>query len=295
MHPSIIGIDSFSFHRFFGEVTQWETPVDEIWSVTQFIDFAAELKVKLVSIQVAHLPDLEKNTLEELVLHLEKNSLRAILGWGHYGGLLGGKSGNQVESVIEAIKASRTIGSSLLRIACGNPEHFSNPVEKRIEYLVPKIRYIADVASDMTIAIENHADFRMSDLIKFIGEVDRSNVGICFDTGNAIRVGDDVNFAADCASGFIKMVHLRDVAVQTESIGNPTAWWPSVPFGRGDINISDLLDKFLKLPEIPPIFVELTNLHPDWPDEHDVARQCVNFLDVHLRNFEERKIRNTNL
>ena len=38
----IIGIDSFSFHRFFGEVNQWEKPVEENWSVANFIDFAAD-------------------------------------------------------------------------------------------------------------------------------------------------------------------------------------------------------------------------------------------------------------
>jgi len=294
MKNPMIGIDSFSFHRFFGWVTQWEKPVEESWSIAQFIDVAAELNVQSVSIQIAHLPDLGEKTLLDLISHLEKNDLHATLSWYHleglHAGLFGSKSKENVESVMHAIKASRKIGSYLLRVACGFQNHFSIPAAKRIESLVPKLRYIADMAPDMTIAIENHADFRMTDLVTLINECDRSNVGICFDSGNAIRVGDDVDIAADDAGDLINMVHLKDIAVQKNSIGNPDAWWPSVPYGKGDINISSLLDKFVSLPEIPPIFIELANLHPDWPVEQDVVKQCVNFINNHMKHLEEGKI-----
>ena len=82
---------------------------------------------------------------------------------------------------------------------------------------------LVDVASEahslgMTIAIENHADFAMADLVRLVEAVAARHVGICFDSGNAVLAGPH-----------IRMVHLKDLVVQEASRGNPDAWWSALP------------------------------------------------------------------
>ena len=52
----IIGIDSYAYHRWFGEVSRWEEPRRERWSVLDFLDRAHQLEVTGVSLQTVHLP-----------------------------------------------------------------------------------------------------------------------------------------------------------------------------------------------------------------------------------------------
>ena len=62
------GIDSFSFHRLFGENSKWEVPADRKWSTKDFIDFAREHDLDLI---LKHFPtefaSLNKNILREVV------------------------------------------------------------------------------------------------------------------------------------------------------------------------------------------------------------------------------------
>src|SRR5258707_8343671 len=56
--PMSVGIDSYSYHRFFGETTAWEQPVATRWQTEDFLRRAASLRVDRVSLQTVYLPPL---------------------------------------------------------------------------------------------------------------------------------------------------------------------------------------------------------------------------------------------
>ncbi|MCB1489236.1 MAG: sugar phosphate isomerase/epimerase, partial [Bauldia sp.] len=130
----------------------------------------------------------------------------------------------------------------------------------------------------LTLAIENHADLAMADLAHLVRTVGADNLGICFDTGNAVRVGDDLLDAARVAAPLVKMVHLKDMIVIDASRGDPTAWWPSAPLGRGIFDIPAFLAILEEAGFDGTLFVEMANMHPDWEDEDQAVSESVAYL-----------------
>jgi hypothetical protein len=68
-----IGIDQFSYHRYFGEVTRWETDPGVRWTVSDFIRRAACLQLDAVAFQTHYLNSkdfkiLKKECLESNLL-----------------------------------------------------------------------------------------------------------------------------------------------------------------------------------------------------------------------------------
>ena len=78
---------------------------------------------------------------------------------------------------------------------------------------------------------------------------------VCFDTANALRVGDDVAEAARRLAPAIEIVHLKDCV---GSWDDPVAGPVSVPLGEGVIPIDAVLDACpgalvcIELGQLPP-------------------------------------------
>lgn len=55
-----IGIDSYCYHRLFGEVYDFQAKPDKLKTVDEFLDFAKELEVDGVSLETCFLPSLDR-------------------------------------------------------------------------------------------------------------------------------------------------------------------------------------------------------------------------------------------
>lgn len=275
-----VGIDSYAYHRYFGETTPWEEPLGVRWETADFLRRAHELGVGAVSLQTAYLPELTTPVLASLHQQLESLSLQPILAWGHPDGLQGGIDPERVEAFRRLMPAAAAIGCSIVRLVCGNQLSWETPPARRIERLTPILRGLAEEAEalGLTLAIENHADFAMRDLVSLVETVAHDRLGICFDTGNAVRVGDDLLTAARLAAPFVRMVHLKDMIVIDSSRGDPTSWWPAAPLGRGDFDIPAFVNILRGAGFAGTLFVEMANMHPDWPDEDLAVKESVAYL-----------------
>ena len=274
-----IGIDSFSYHRYFGETTRWERPLAVRWKTPDFLDRAAALGVEAVSLQTVYLGDLAPSRVASLRVDLDARALRPVLAWGHPDGLQGGANRERLDELRRLLPVAATLGCAIVRIVCGN-QFTRVPVADRIDRLAPDLRALAEDAAafDMTLAVENHADLAMADLVALVETVGHERLGICFDTGNAVRVGDDLLAAASLAAPLVRMVHLKDMIVQPASRGDPAAWWPSVPLGRGEFPIPDFVRVLRHAGFAGTLFVEMANMHPDWPDEDLAVAESVAYL-----------------
>lgn len=277
---SVLGIDSFSYHRYFGETSEWKQPLDIRWKLDDFIQRARELKVEAVSIQDIHLPEVNPENVTAIRQQLDDAGLDRVLAWGHPNGLEGGSNAAKVATLIAFMPVARQLGSSLLRIALGNQFTWRVPTAERFARLLDILPEVARAAelSRLTLVIENHADFSMKDLVSLVHSLNKPNIGICFDTGNAVRVGDDMIEAAHLALPWIRMVHLKDMAVQDRSKGDPTRWWPCAPLGLGDLPINEFISLMERNGYQGGYFIETTNMHTAWPDEDAAVRHNIRYL-----------------
>lgn len=273
-----LGIDSFAYHRYFGEQTRWETPLNLQWTTGDFIVHARQLEADAVSLQTCYLPPLTTLAVNEVRAQL--GTIAPVLAWGHPAGLQGGTAPQAAADLMAWLPTAKALGCTLVRFVAGNQFSFHLDPQERIKRLLPLIREIAQEAAQhgLQLALENHADFIMRDLLTLIEGVGASHLGICFDSGNAVRVGDEVLEATRLAAPLVKMVHLKDLRVQAASQGDPTAWWPSAPVGQGDFDIPAILATLHAGGYRGCLFVELSPLHSDWQDEDAVVAESLVYL-----------------
>ena len=88
------------------------------------------------------------------------------------------------------------------------------------------------------LALENHGDLTATQIERLLEEVGQ-DLRVCFDTANALRVGDDVAAAARRLAPAIEIVHLKDCVGSWE---DPVAGPVSVPLGEGVIPVDEVLD-----------------------------------------------------
>ena len=276
MVTSRIGIDSFSYHRFFGEVTTFEQPVDETWTTLDFLEHAVDLGVDIVSLQTAYISDAERRTLPQT---LNRLGLTVILSWGHPVGLDGGTDETLLDSCREMMAYAKSIDCDVLRFITGNQFSGTVPQQTRMERLRPMIKRLALEAENVGIdlAWENHADFSVMEIVRTIEDINSQRLGICFDIANSFRVGDDILEAVVGAAPYIRMLHCRDI-IPPKDRSDPSAFWAAVPLGKGELPLAEFFPLVLGLTESLPYFVELTNLHPDFKDEQSAVAESLQYL-----------------
>lgn len=274
-----VGIDSYSFHRCFGETTKWEMPSEQQWSLQDFLDFLDEQGVQLASLQTAYLEPDDNSTGMTIGRWLKAHGREVVFTWGHPNGFDGGKKPEALNDALIFLRLAHSLGITQMRIVCGNHWNFSTDPSERFELLKPLITELLKEATrcGILISIENHADFPVRTLMQFIESIDNRNLGLCLDLGNALRVGDDpVALLRDLNLGNVFMIQVKDV-LRIEGHEDPTGWWPTVPYGLGDVNLEACL-RLLKVNGYDnPIVIELSNLYSGLT-EVEVAKQAVVFL-----------------
>jgi sugar phosphate isomerase/epimerase len=99
----------------------------------------------------------------------------------------------------------------------------------------------------MRLAVENHKDYRTSELVDVMRRLSSEHVGICVDTGNNIALLDEPHEAVKALAPFAFSCHLKDMAVEERADGFLLA---EVPLGEG----------FL---DLPAIVKALRSAHPE--------------------------------
>jgi sugar phosphate isomerase/epimerase len=80
------------------------------------------------------------------------------------------------------------------------------------------------------------------------------------------------------------MVHLKDLRIFPDSAGDPTAWWPTAPLGHGDFDVPAIVAALARRGFDGTLFVEMSAMHPNWPDEDRAVEESVAFLERLLAN-----------
>ncbi len=189
-----IGIDSYCYHRFFGEVyPQQQTPPKKM-TVENFIDRAKQLGVDGVSMESCFIPNRDDpGYLKTIKDRLDSYGFDRVYAWGHPDGLEGGKNEKEYDQMIASLDCAEHVGAKVMRVVGSSLMFRFENHQEQISRLVKMFRKAVKIAADRDIklAVENHIDFTSDEILQLIEEVGSPYFGINFDTGNFARLLDD--------------------------------------------------------------------------------------------------------
>lgn len=239
-----IGIDTYSFHRLLGQPRPSEQPAEQRLpdGGPAVLAIARELGCDVVSLQTCFLG--LPGSLDLAALRAAAGELDVVLAWGHPEGLAFGTRPQALDELHEWIEVAGALGGDLMRIVVGGPAlRGVDPWEVQLARTVEPLREAAAHASrhGITLAIENHGDMPCTALVELIERASAPSLGVCFDTANAPRVGEDACAAARLVAPLLAMVHLKDIEAP-EHAADFVAGPCTVPFGAGIVPVAAVLD-----------------------------------------------------
>ena len=171
----------------------------------------------------------------------EAGPLELTLAWGHPDGLGFAEIPGALDDLLRWIAFAPRMSVSLVRLVVGSPRlRRDGDVHEQIARTVAPLQEAARAAraAAVELAVENHADLRAAELCDLLERVGDPVVGVCFDTANALRVGDDPLDAAMVLAPWVRMLHLKDCETPDGSATGPR----SVPYGQGIVPLDAVLD-----------------------------------------------------
>lgn len=174
-------------------------------------------------------------------------------------------------------------GTTLLRITAGSPaSRGDEPADVLVARLIGPMRRAADYARErgVRLALENHGDLRVEDILALLERVDRPDVlGVTLDNVNLIRVGDDMAAGTRALAPHTLLVQLKD-----HLAGDPTVWGGPVctALGEGVADLDGLIAILVDTGYDGPVCVELASLGPTDVDELALVGRSVAWLRGHL-------------
>ncbi|WP_419928288.1 sugar phosphate isomerase/epimerase family protein [Candidatus Poriferisocius sp.] len=275
-----IGVDSYSYHRFFGELRTSESPAEQRWTTDDFLNCCSELGVDGVSLETCFLDSGADADVESLRQRLDQHGFERVLAWGHPDGLAMGLDRDAFADALAAVDQAAGLGCNLLRIVIGTTRHFGHEDETEVlRRVVPQLAQITEKADlrGLDVAIETHCDLTTESVGELIEQVASPQLGVVFDSANVVRIGDDLLTAAAALAPHTKMIHAKDLDLGSSTPGNPGGHWPGVPLGHGDLDIDQALAVMNEAGFDGLACIEVADMAPGW-SEHEIVAQSVDWL-----------------
>jgi sugar phosphate isomerase/epimerase len=268
-----IGIDSYCYHRFFGEVYPQQTDPGRSMTIEQFLGRAHELGVDGVSLESCFLPRLDAEHLKDLRQMLDEYNFDRVYAWGHPDGLEGGSNRDAYREMVDSFENASRIGAKVMRVVGSSLRFRDQPHEPQLERLRTMFREAVKVAEDhgIKMAVENHIDFTSTEMLELLDEVGSPYLGINFDSGNFLRMLDDPIQAMGKLASHVYAAHIKDLKVQRGVPANEWYFFSSTPLGEGTVDHSKLIAKLEETDFDGLLAVEIDFLHPDYKDDEDAA------------------------
>ena len=264
-----IGIDSYCFHRYFGEVYDNQQDPGRRMTYTDFFNRAIELGVDGLSLETCFFESMDEDYLKDLKEIMDKGNMECIVAWGHPAGLEGGENLEALADMETHYRTCELMGTNVLRMVGSHYGLRNTPHRPQMERLMEILKDPVKRAEDrgIKLAMENHYDFTCDEMLEMFERIDSPCFGMTLDTSNALRYGDDPVEAATKLSKYIYALHFKDVAKLPD--GNPEDWfyYACTAIGEGEIDVPALC-KTLEDSGYDGIYaVEFDYLHPQHEDE----------------------------
>jgi sugar phosphate isomerase/epimerase len=267
-----IGIDSYCYHRFFGEVYGDQEKPAKDWTMQDFLKRAKELKVDGVSLESCFFPaNADAAWFKDLKAQLDDYGMDRVYAWGHPDGLERGQNWTAYEEMVASIPKAKAIGADVMRVVGSSLMFRHEPHGPQIKALVEMFKKAIKVAEDagVKMAVENHIDFTGDECLQLLNDVGSPGFGLNFDTGNFLRLLDDPIASMEKLAPHVMATHVKDLMPDKKA--RPTDWhfFAGVPVGEGLID-NDRLARLLHKANFKGFLaVEIDHPHSDWAGKED--------------------------
>jgi sugar phosphate isomerase/epimerase len=278
-----IGIDSYCFHRFFGEVYPGQPAPASPMTIDDFLDFAAESRVDGVSLETCFFPSMERSWFANLKAKLDDLGLERVYAWGHPTGLEDGTNRRPYDDMVAQIANAALVGAAVMRVTPGpGAKNFRiEPRQPRLDVLARWYKEASLVAAhhDVRLAAENHGDYTADEMLWLVEAVDSPYFGVTFDTGNFVRVLDDPVRAMEKLAKYVFATHIKDVRLREGASPADWTFFSCTAVGDGLVDMPQVI-RLLGLSGYDGLLaVEIDSPHPDIGyDEHAAVRRSVDYL-----------------
>ena len=274
-----VGIDSYCYHRYFGDVYPDQQDPGVRWTFFDFLNRAVELEVDGVSLESCFFESLEPDYLTMIKEECDKHNLERVLAWGHPDGLEAGSNEDAWREMNELIPRVQYMGTDIMRIVASSLMFYHEPHEPQIDALVRMLKESVKIAEDngVILAIENHIDYTSKEILQILDRVSSDALRINFDTGNTLRVMEDPVEAAKRLAPYTVATHTKDL--DACRFVRPEEWYffSSVPVGTGLIDMRGVAEA-LKDGGYDGVLAVETDHHKDHQDEDALVAQSVAYL-----------------
>jgi sugar phosphate isomerase/epimerase len=268
-----VGIDSYCYHRFFGEVYPHQNQPAKQMTLEDFIQRAKELDVDGVSLESCFVPRFDTAYLSEIKGMLDEFKFDRVYAWGHPDGLEGGKNEAAYDEMIEHIEYANAIGAKVMRVV-GSSLMFRfedhGPQIEKLSRMFTNAMKVADTYG-IKMADENHIDYNADEMLELIHNVNHPNFGINFDTGNFLRVLDDPIQGMEKLAKFTFSTHVKDLKINPQAAVNDWYFFSCTPVGDGLVDNQKLAQLLKDANYEGFLAMEIDTLHPDYNDDEDSA------------------------
>jgi sugar phosphate isomerase/epimerase len=269
-----IGIDSYCYHRFFGEVYPDQDKPEKLMTMKDFLNRAKELKVDGVSLETCFVESMEKSYLEEVNAMLNEYGFDRVWAWGHPDGLERGLNPAAFKEMKELIPHAKTIGADVMRVVGSSLMFRHENHKEQLDRMIPQFKEAVKIAEDygVKLAVENHIDYTADECVYLIEKIGSPNFGLNFDTGNFLRLLDDPVRGMELLAKYTFAVHLKDLDVNPKE-AKPTDWFyfSGVPVGMGLIDNQAIVNTLAKADFKGFLAVEMDHPHYDWRGREEEA------------------------
>jgi sugar phosphate isomerase/epimerase len=275
-----VGIDSYCYHRYFGEVYPQQSPPPREMTLESFLDRAKELEVDGVSLESCFITSFDAAYLRDVKAKLDAYGFDRVFAWGHPDGLEGGKNQQAYEDMVASFEHARNIGADVMRVVGSSLAFRFESHEEQIARLTRMFKEAAKAAEDYGIkmAVENHIDFTADEMLTLIEGVGSPYFGINFDTGNFVRLLDDPIKGVAKLAPHVYATHVKDLKPQKGAPVDEWYFFSSTPVGEGIVDNLKLARVLNDADFAGFLAVEIDFLHPDYPDEDEAVAQSVQEL-----------------
>jgi 3-oxoisoapionate decarboxylase len=281
------GIDSYCYHRYFGEIYPDQTDPGRRWTFLDFVNRAVQLRVDGVSLESCFFERFDQAYLAEMKAVLDAKKLERVLAWGHPDGLEAGRNEKAWRQMNSLIPKARHLGADIMRIVASSLMFRNEPHAPQIKAVVRMLKESVRIARDhgVVLALENHIDYTSAEILEMLERVSSDFLKVNFDTGNTLRMMENPVAAARRLGPHTVATHTKDVEACRHVAPEEWYFFSSVPVGTGLIDMPGVV-KALQASGYTGVLAVESDHHKDNQDEDKLVAKSIAYLKKLLRELK---------
>ena len=268
-----IGIDSYCYHRYFGEVYPHQTAPEKKMTMEDFLEYAKFVGVDGVSLESCFFPSYDMVWFADLKARLDAYGFDRVYAWGHPDGLEAGKNRDAFDDMVKQIAYAKAIGAKVMRVVASSLMFRFEPHAPQIDILAGWFKEAVKVAEayDVKLAVENHIDYTSDECVELLERVGSPCLGLNLDTGNFLRLLDDAVEGTRKLAKHVLATHIKDLKPVRGVNAREWYFLSSTPVGDGLVDNQKIAQLLYDAGYEGFLAVETDSLHPDYANQEFAA------------------------